>query len=187
MKTVDYAPRHAWDQRLGLVPGSVEQVVHGSPSWIQAQTGALPVSKYWADVAAQLGLDAQELEQLQRDFFKGDQLDEDLIGLIYELREAQHPVALLSNDSPALLKKLQLLGIDVLFDALIVSAQIGVMKPHPAAYRAALDNLRYPPHRTVFLDDNPENVNGAEAVGISAIHYQPGMDVRAAFAPLLTS
>lgn len=34
VRTEDYGPRHAWDRRLGLPPGSVEQAVHHGETWI---------------------------------------------------------------------------------------------------------------------------------------------------------
>ncbi|HEX2619752.1 MAG TPA: HAD family hydrolase, partial [Phototrophicaceae bacterium] len=138
MKTLDYRPRHAWDERLKLPHGSVERVVHGSDSWRQAQTGQLPVETYWQDVASQLKLSPDEVNQLKLDYFSGDVLDTLLMDYILELRKLNHPVGLLSNDSLELLPKLQRLGIMALFDALVVSAQIGFMKPAPQAYQAVL-------------------------------------------------
>lgn len=47
MRTIDYTPRHKWDDRLGLPHGSVEKVVHGSESWRQAQVGQMELQGYW--------------------------------------------------------------------------------------------------------------------------------------------
>lgn len=46
MKTVDYSPRHQWDDRLSLPQGSVEKAVHNSDSWTQAQIGKIPLAGY---------------------------------------------------------------------------------------------------------------------------------------------
>lgn len=177
MKTVDYSPRFAWDDRLGLPRGSVERIVHNGESWVEAQTGTLSPAAYWADVAQQLKL--EDTTQLSQDFYSGDSLDADLISLIHDLRGAGRAVALLSNDSLELVDKLRRLEIDTLFDPLVISAQIGVMKPHPAAYQAVLDQLKRPPEKTIFVDDRLENVEGAAALGIQAVHYKPGMDLAA--------
>lgn len=64
-----------------------------------------------------------------------------LVGYIRQLKERGHQIALLSNDSPALLGKLQKLEIDGLFDPLIVSAFIGVMKPDAPRTRLRYGNL----------------------------------------------
>jgi epoxide hydrolase-like predicted phosphatase len=171
MRTVDYTPRHRWDGQLGLPLGSVEHVVHGSESWRLAQIGAISPEAYWADVAQQLGLTAEQTHQFAIDFFSGDQLDEELVTYIRQLRAAGHRIALLSNDSPALFDKLQTLRIAALFDPLVISAFIGVMKPDPRAYQTVLDRLGIAPAQAVFIDDLPRNVAGAQAVGITSLHY----------------
>lgn len=185
MKTIDQRPRHTWDDRLGLAHGSVEKIVHGSESWRKAQRGELSVADYWADVARQLGLIEADINQLSQDYFSADRLDENLIAYIRELRTEGHPIALLSNDSPALTDKLNALGITNLFDPLIISGNIGVMKPDAAAYQAVLSALGHAPNETIFIDDMPGNVAGAQAVGMNAIRYVDGMDLRAALTSLL--
>lgn len=171
MRTLDYTPRHRWDDRLTLPHGRVEQVVHGSESWKQAQTGTLSVTNYWDDVAKQLQLSQSEIQQLAHDFFSGDVLDQELVGYTRELKAAGYPIALLSNDSPALLEKLHHLQIADLFQPLVISALIGVMKPDPLAYQSVLTQLGYQAKNAIFIDDMPANIAGAEAVGIHAIRY----------------
>jgi putative hydrolase of the HAD superfamily len=180
MKTQTRAPRYAWDDRLGLAHGTVERVVHGSEEWRLAQVGQLAVADYWSAVAAALNLDAVQTQQLAVDYFSADVLDRTLIDVIEDLRETGHRVALLSNDSPALLDKLRGLEIAALFDPLIISAHIGVMKPDARAYQAVLDALDLPPQNTIFVDDMPDNAAGAQALGIHAVRYVDGMDLRAA-------
>lgn len=186
MKTVDYAPRLRWDDRLGLLHGSVERAVHNAESWVQAQTGAISPAVYWQDVAKRLGLSTDEVSQLSTDFYSGDVLDAALIALIRGYRAEGHSVALLSNDSLELLPKLNRLGITELFDPLVVSAQIGVMKPAAGAYQSVLDWLNLPPQATVFIDDRPENIDGARQLGIHGLHYVAGADLAAQLAPLLS-
>ncbi len=178
MKTLDYSYRHAWDDRLKLPHGSVEQAVHGSPAWRRAQINQITIAAYWQDVADQLGLDANELAALQADYFKGDILDTELIDLIRSLKARGVRVGLLSNDGLPLREKLQTLGIADLFDPLVISAEIGVMKPAPEAYQAVLEILNLPPEDVAFVDDMPDNIAGANAVGMQGILYQSGMNLR---------
>jgi putative hydrolase of the HAD superfamily len=184
MKTTTQAPRWQWDDRLGLARGTVERVVHGSQAWRAAQHGTLSEEAYWADVGRQLGLDNAATATLAADYFSADQLDLDLISLIRDRRAAGQRVALLSNDAPSLRHRLRQLGIDTLFDPLIISGDIGVMKPDPAAYHAVLDALGIPATQTVFIDDMPANIAGAQAVGMHAIHYTAGLNLKEALAAL---
>ncbi len=185
MKTVDHTPRHQWDAKLGLAPGSAERIVHGSTAWIQAQTGIISPQIYWQDVAQQLNLARADVARLREDFYSGDVLDANLIAYIEDLRTAGHAVALLSNDSVELVEKLAGLGIMDLFDPVIISAQIGVMKPDPRAYQHTLKILNQPPQQAIFIDDRQENVSAACALGIQGVHYVNGMNLPDQLAPLL--
>lgn len=185
MKTVDYTPRYHWDDQLGLAHGSVERVVHGSPTWLQAQTGQIPVTEYWQDVAQQLKLSDVDIKQLAHDFYSGDQLDQDHIQFIKEMKAQGHQVALLSNDSTDLNAKLDHLNLHDLFDPLVISAYIGVMKPNAAAYHAVLKLLKRPAEETIFIDDRIENVEAAKKIGIHGVHYQPNINLVATLTPLL--
>jgi len=185
MKTRDYGPRHAWDDYLGLAHGSVERAVHNEKSWRKAQTGEIAVTDYWADVLLQLGLTPDDVRDLADDFYSGDQLDADNIAYINYLRAEGFTVALLSNDSLELIPKLEAYDLINLFDPLVVSAQIGVMKPEAEAYQAVLNRLDRPASETIFIDDRLENVIGAKSLGIKAVHYHDGLDLRASLADLL--
>lgn len=55
-----------------------------------------------------------------------------------------------------------------LFELAMSSHLIGAAKPSPAAYEAALRRMRTVPERVVFIDDKPENVEAARALGIHA-------------------
>ncbi len=185
MKTADRHPRYDWDERLGLPHGNVERIVHGSEIWRKAQIGAISPQDYWADIARQLDIEPETLPELKRDYFSGDQLDSTLIDYIHTLRSRGHTVALLSNDSVELMGKLQELEIANLFDPLVISAYIGVMKPDAGAYRAILKQLSRPPEETVFIDDMLANVAGARALNMHAIHYIDGINFPVALQPFL--
>jgi putative hydrolase of the HAD superfamily len=53
-----------------------------------------------------------------------------------------------------------------------ISAEVGVVKPDSRIYRKALETLNVAPAESVFLDDFPDNVAGARAVGMQAIHFK---------------
>jgi epoxide hydrolase-like predicted phosphatase len=180
MRTADYAPRHAWDARLGLAAGQVEAVVHGIEAWNRAQRGEIGEEAYWQAVAGKLRLDESAAARLRDDFYRGDALDESLVSLIRRLRGSGLLVGLLSNNVSSLAAALDAPGLADLFDARVISAEIGVMKPDPAAYHAILTRLDVPPGAALFVDDSPANVTGAAATGMAAVRFTPGLDLDAA-------
>ena len=179
MRTETYAPRHAWDARLGLAQGSVERVVHGLPSWRGAQLGTTSLDHYWRDVAQELGLDDKTLGELQRDFYSSDMLDESLIALIRNLRTERTSVGLLSNNILTLRDEMATLGVDELFEPIVISAEIGVMKPDAGAYEAILEAMNIQAAKALFVDDFSHNVEGARAIGMAAVHFRLTMDLEA--------
>jgi putative hydrolase of the HAD superfamily len=65
----------------------------------------------------------------------------------------------------------------MMFDDYVLSYEVGVMKPDPKIYRVALEKAGTEPAESVFIDDMEENVEGARALGLPAIHYRPGTDL----------
>jgi len=57
-------------------------------------------------------------------------------------------------------------------DAVIMSNEVGLMKPNPAIYRLALERLGATAVTTLFVDDIPENVQAAQSLGISGIIHR---------------
>jgi putative hydrolase of the HAD superfamily len=178
MRTVDASGRRKWEQKLGLPLYTVDRVVHGSRSWKQAQSGLISHADYWADVAAQLGLDEAALVEFRRDYFSGDQLDQDMVRFIRDLRP-RFKTALLSNASPRLSNLLEKLEVVDLFDVIVISGQVGVQKPDPAIYHVTLERLGLAPQETIFVDDFARNIEAAQALGMETLHFRAGMDWQA--------
>ncbi|MBC8091079.1 MAG: HAD family phosphatase [Pseudonocardia sp.] len=61
---------------------------------------------------------------------------------------------------------------DLLFDAIVISGEVGLRKPERAIYQLAADRLGVEPAECVFVDDLPPNVRGAAAAGMVGIHHE---------------
>jgi putative hydrolase of the HAD superfamily len=59
-----------------------------------------------------------------------------------------------------------------LFDATLISGHIGLRKPDAAIYLLAAERLDVKPRDCVFVDDLKQNVEGAEAVGMTGIMHR---------------
>lgn len=58
------------------------------------------------------------------------------------------------------------------FDGLVISAQVNYIKPEAEIYEHLLTEYQLTPEKTVFIDDNRENLAGADEFGIKTIHFQ---------------
>ena len=63
-------------------------------------------------------------------------------------------------------------------EGLVLSYEVGLLKPDPRIYELALQRFGLRAGRTVFIDDIPTNVEGAQAAGLHGIHYQNPDQVR---------
>jgi putative hydrolase of the HAD superfamily len=96
-------------------------------------------------------------------------LFDDTLVVLDELAAQGWRHVVLSNNIPQLRANLEALGLGRLLDAVVCSADIGYEKPHPAAYRCALEVAGDPAIRWMIGDNFKADVAGAEQAGIPAI------------------
>jgi putative hydrolase of the HAD superfamily len=172
--------RHAAEQSLGLAPGTLSWAgpfdPPSDPLWRQWQAGEVTEREYWARRAASYGLETQTF---MGGFFEpgGDHLIRiEMWDLVRAHQANGGRVGILTNDlrafhGPEWVESITVLSeIDMLIDASITK----VLKPDPAAYAAALAELGDPdPGNVVFVDDQRNNLRGAEACGMVAVFFDP--------------
>lgn len=97
-------------------------------------------------------------------------------GLLTELKSA-YRTFLLSNNNEIhynwILKYLQedfqLNGFDTLFEKAWFSHQMGLRKPDPAIFFRILKTHDLNPEETLFIDDSPQHIEGAEKAGLHTL------------------
>lgn len=111
-----------------------------------------------------------ELVELERAHLEnGVHLYDDVLPALASLRERGVKTALVSNCSHSTRPVVERLGLETVFDRVVLSFEIRAMKPDPAIYRATLEQLgSVPPDRAVFVDDQPTYCDGAVATGLDA-------------------
>jgi putative hydrolase of the HAD superfamily len=71
------------------------------------------------------------------------------------------------------------------FDRIFVSSEIGRRKPSRESFEHIATEIGVPPASILFFDDTLENVEGARASGLQAVHVRSPQDVRDALRPWL--
>jgi putative hydrolase of the HAD superfamily len=119
-----------------------------------------------ADIESTPGLLA-ELVEMEREMADSVRLYDDSLEVVRALRADDVPTALVSNCSHNTRPIVDRLGLEREFDAVILSFEVGAMKPDPAIYREALARLDEPdPSRSVFVDDQVRYCDGAASIGL---------------------
>ena len=95
-----------------------------------------------------------------------------VLSLIRSLASAgSYRLATINNESRALNRyRIDTFRLRDLFSAFFSSCYLGVRKPAARIYEIALDVMQAAPTTSLFVDDREENVEGARALGIHAIH-----------------
>ena len=61
---------------------------------------------------------------------------------------------------------------DQLFDAVVISGEVGMRKPEAEIFHYTLDQLGCAPGDAVFVDDLEANVRGAASIGLIGVHHR---------------
>lgn len=107
----------------------------------------------------------------QQAFWESVQLAPEVVDLLNRLKQ-HYRLGFLSNYpcSVSIITSLKKLGVHDLFDAVVVSGDVGFAKPHPQAYAALLDAMRIQPENAVYVGDNwLADVQGAKRAGMRAV------------------
>jgi putative hydrolase of the HAD superfamily len=167
----------ALEDELGLQPGSLSEILWRSTDWRLAEVGAIDDEEYWRRAAPRLGLSAgteraqARLRALRQTLYGGVEVDPEMVNLVRRLGSA-YRVGLLSNTSEREPERmLRRHGLEGLFDAVMLSAAVGLAKPDPAIYRLAVQWLGTEPETTVFVDDYAPNVAAASEQGLHGLHF----------------
>lgn len=68
------------------------------------------------------------------------------------------------------------IGIDGIWDSYADSCELGVVKPDPAIYQAALRPLGVEPQNAIFVGHAQYEIDGAKALGLTTVRFNPDKD-----------
>ena len=157
----------------GLDPNAVKEEFRARGEGLallrQLERGELTVERFEPKFAGVLGI-PDRAEGLVERLFAGVGPDERMVGAVRSARGAGVPTGLISNSWGRTTYDEQL--IEELFDAVVISGDVGLHKPEPEIFHLGAERLGMPPAECVFVDDLRENCEGAEAVGMRAILHR---------------
>lgn len=96
----------------------------------------------------------------------------EMLALAAELRERGLRTAILSNTQHSHVAVMRQLGVLEPFGPILMSCEVGCRKPEPAIFQLALERLGLAPEQVAFVDDLPEFVAAAQALGIHGVQHR---------------
>jgi len=173
------------ERTLGLPPGSFTWSGPFDPDsdseWRDFQAGRMTERQYWANRAAEFGVLTglpANMPTLMGYCYSGQEREmirPEAKSIVRAAKTAGMKVGVLTNDLTAFHDAEWISRITILqeFDVMVDGKADGVMKPDPAAYRLILERLGTRAEETVFFDDQLINLQGAEDIGMVAVHLDP--------------
>jgi len=156
----------------GLDPDTVKSVFRergeGLDLLRQLERGELEVDEFSERFGPLLGVG--ETDGLVERLFAGVEADEPMVEAVRRVKASGRPTGLVSNSWGG--TTYDRVVMDDLFDAIVISGEVGLNKPEPEIFRLAAERLGVPPEECVFVDDLRENCEGAEAVGMTAVLHR---------------
>lgn len=138
----------------------------------QYESGKITAERFSQGVCERAGLDIphDEFAAAWSNIFW---LNEPVGELVAELKACGYTLVLGSNtnDLHAAQFRAQFAPVLANFDRLVLSYEIGHIKPGAAFYHACAEAARARPSECVFIDDIAENVAGARDAGLHAIQF----------------
>jgi 2-haloacid dehalogenase len=173
---VDWNPRYLYRRLFPGDPARMERFLAEvcTPEWNQRQDAGRP----WAEAVAELvgRYPAQaDLIRAYRERWEemlGGVIDGS-VAILGEVRGAGHRLLGLTNWSRETfpLARARYRFFDW-FHGIVVSGEEQLIKPDPRLYLRLLERYRVDPAAAVFIDDSPDNVEAAAALGIHGIHFR---------------
>lgn len=131
-------------------------------------SGEITEQEFWHGLA---DATSQSYDQVAAVFEDKNLIDPDVVSFIKELG-SKYKIGLLSNAGSEYLRELlHIHDLAELFDEIVVSGEVKMIKPDPEIFEHILQKLGVKAEESIFIDDNRRNVNSAERLGIKSIMF----------------
>jgi len=175
----------SWAGHAGCEPSQLVGRFSPDETWKRHERGEISDAAFFEGLRASLGIDITDIQFLEvwNAIFAGEMPG---IGAMLARAGTRLPLYAFSNTNGAHVEHFSRAYADLLghFREIYLSSTIGLRKPEAAAYDHVVKEIGVPASRILFFDDSAENVAGARARGLSAVHVRSPDDIATALAAL---
>jgi len=174
-----------WAGHAGCRPADIAARWAVNDAYHHHERGTISDEAFFDELRRSLGITISDVQFLEgwNAIFAGE-----MDGIAPLLaRAAQHlPLYVFSNTNRAHVAHFTEIHAETLkpFRELYYSSSIGHRKPDAAGFDHVVSEIGVPASRIVFFDDLAENIEGARARGLKAVHVKTSRDVEDALAAL---
>jgi epoxide hydrolase-like predicted phosphatase len=179
----------AWQRRLGLSDDDLISALAEVDRTDVIGTGVLSEPEVRQAYTTALGLTGGQADEFMADlwdWYCGD-LDTELTSYASALRP-RYRTGLLSNSMDGARRvEEERFGFSRMFEVIVYSDEIGIVKPDPRAYQVLVGRLGVAPDELIFIDDKQANVDAACRLGIHGLLHTDTTQTIAAIEALLAA
>ncbi|MDR2515738.1 MAG: HAD family phosphatase [Christensenellaceae bacterium] len=137
--------------------------------WHQMGKFEITTAEFWRRVGF------TDPEKSEKDYLNTIKMEEGFAQAAERLK-AKYRLALLSNDISQWSRFVrEKYALDRHFDAVLISADVGLNKPDLRIYEMMLEQLELKGEECLFVDDRPKNLLGARQAGMLAAMFERGL------------
>ena len=141
--------------------------------WIELDRGSLSLSEAIKRCSERTGLTTEYISSFMNSVPLSLTPIKETIELMHSLKNKGHNLFCLSNMHAASISYLEeTYSFLNLFDGVIISCRINMVKPEPRIFMHLLKTYHLDPAQTLFIDDSPANIKAAENIGIKSILFK---------------
>lgn len=134
----------------------------------EADSGLVDGKEAFKNIAKAVGRDVDELSE---NWYSAAIVSKEMVEIVLELKK-KYKVAVCSNaPKDFFYTVLKQNNIEELFDVLVISSEVGYMKPHREIFEITIQKLGIPKEEIIFFDDRQKNIDGGKSVGLDSVLF----------------
>lgn len=136
-------------------------------------TGKISEKDFWSKIVREINTNKKmPAESLfLREYCKNIVVNKEMLHLVANLNKNGYATAILSNSILPHSQYNRKIGLYDSFNIVILSNEVGMLKPNTDIYFYCLNKLKLKPSEVIFIDDKVQNIVAAESMGIKGIEY----------------
>lgn len=179
---IEWEPRHVFRRHFPNDEQGMERFLHegGFMAWNAMQDRGRPFADGVAEYSQEFPQYAGLIQAYRERWVDSiGEVNWDTVGMMRQLKEAGYPIYGLSNWSaetfPYARAKFDFFD---LLDDMVISGQVGFVKPEPEIYHLMLAKIGKPAGECLFIDDALPNIRQANTMGFKTIHFKSSAQLR---------
>ncbi|HYH05158.1 MAG TPA: HAD family phosphatase [Bacillota bacterium] len=165
-------------------PSVVEKVYQEmfcNMEWQELDRGAISEAEALASISTRIPEYTGYVKQVMTTWFNKLKPIEGMYELVQDLKQRGYRIYLLSNASPRIYEYMDNIPAFQFFDGYLISCDIKVNKPDQEIYESLMRKYQLIANECIFIDDLPQNIEGAKSVGWQGYVFNGAADLKRFF------